>query len=228
MTAFPSGIYSPRTKANKNGVVYEAEKETVGFAEDITKLDDEVVAVETELGANPKGAKANVVTRLDDVDTAIAAKQDELNFGFATSQVTALLQKSVIKTSDETVNNSTTLQDDDELLIAVGANETWIFNVLAFFDSGTIPDIKFSFSGPTGATALWSYIDSGSNVTKAMGEISYRAGGGAGYKRACHIKAVFWIGANAGDIKLRWAQNTGDASNTKVLTGSNIIATRLA
>jgi len=47
MTAsYPNSIYAPRTKANRAGVVYDAAKTTVGFAEDITKLDDEVVAIE--------------------------------------------------------------------------------------------------------------------------------------------------------------------------------------
>ena len=54
-TAYPGGIYSPRTKENKPGVVYNASKKTIGYVEDITKLDDEVVAIETELGTNPKG-----------------------------------------------------------------------------------------------------------------------------------------------------------------------------
>lgn len=74
MASYPSSIYSPRTKANRSGVVYDAAKTTVLFAEDVVKDDDEIVAVETELGTNPKGAKADVKTRLDDVDTAIAGK----------------------------------------------------------------------------------------------------------------------------------------------------------
>ena len=60
MAAYPSGIYSPRTKENKAGVIYNASKPTVGYAEDITKLDDEVVAIENELGTNPKGVYATV------------------------------------------------------------------------------------------------------------------------------------------------------------------------
>lgn len=53
MTAeFPNAIYSPRTKANRAGVIYDAGKTTVGYAEDITKLDAEVVALETILGPN--------------------------------------------------------------------------------------------------------------------------------------------------------------------------------
>jgi len=47
-TAYPDGIYSPRTKENKPGVEYNASKKTIGYVEDITKLDDEVVAIETD------------------------------------------------------------------------------------------------------------------------------------------------------------------------------------
>ena len=49
MANFPSGIYSPRIKENKAGIVYDATKKAIGYVEDITKLDDEVVAIETEL-----------------------------------------------------------------------------------------------------------------------------------------------------------------------------------
>jgi len=55
MATYPGGVYSPRTKENKSGVVYDAGKTTIGYAEDVTKLDDEVVAVETELGTEPSG-----------------------------------------------------------------------------------------------------------------------------------------------------------------------------
>lgn len=53
MADFPTGVYAPRTKENKTGVVYVAAKSTVGYAEDVTKLDDEVVAVETYLLRSP-------------------------------------------------------------------------------------------------------------------------------------------------------------------------------
>jgi len=71
MSDYPAGVYAPRTKENKSGVVYTPANKTAGYAEDVTKLDDEVVAIETELGANPKGTKTDVVERLDDVDTDI-------------------------------------------------------------------------------------------------------------------------------------------------------------
>ena len=47
MASYPSSIYIPRTKANRAGVVYDATKSTIPFAEDVQNLDAEVVALET-------------------------------------------------------------------------------------------------------------------------------------------------------------------------------------
>lgn len=49
MAIFPGGIYSPRTKENRAGAVYDANKKTITYVEDVVKLDDEVVAIETHL-----------------------------------------------------------------------------------------------------------------------------------------------------------------------------------
>lgn len=62
---YPAANYSPRIKANYEGVSYDPADTTRVFAEDVQKLDAEVVAVETELGLLPKGAYADVKTRLD-------------------------------------------------------------------------------------------------------------------------------------------------------------------
>jgi len=64
MTTYPGAVYSPREKENKSGVAYDVNKKTVLFAEDIVKDDDEIVAIETELGTNPKGAHADVKARI--------------------------------------------------------------------------------------------------------------------------------------------------------------------
>lgn len=69
MTDYPGAIYSPRAKENSQDVSYDPEKKTVIFAEDITKLDDEVIAVETELGTNPKGTHDSVADYLGDLST---------------------------------------------------------------------------------------------------------------------------------------------------------------
>lgn len=74
MADYPSAIYSPRKKANRSGVTYDATKSTVLFAEDVTKDDAEIVALETELGTLPKGSHDSVKDRFDDDEAAMATK----------------------------------------------------------------------------------------------------------------------------------------------------------
>jgi galactitol-specific phosphotransferase system IIB component len=74
MADYPTGVYNPRTKANKTGVVYTPAKTTVSYAEDVSLLDAEVVAIETELGASPKGSHDSVKDRFDDDETSMATK----------------------------------------------------------------------------------------------------------------------------------------------------------
>ena len=74
MASYPGSIYSPRAVENRSGVTYDAAKLTVFFAEDHNYAAAEVVAIETELGTNPKGSKADVKTRLDDADAAMALR----------------------------------------------------------------------------------------------------------------------------------------------------------
>lgn len=63
--SYPAAIYSPRTKENKSGVEYDPGAITKVFAEDAIYNDQEIVAIETELGLNPKGGYASVSARLD-------------------------------------------------------------------------------------------------------------------------------------------------------------------
>jgi hypothetical protein len=73
MASYPNEIYEPRAKENRSGVVYDPAKKTVIFVEDIKGLDDEVVAVETELGTNPKGNWPDVKSRLIDLGVGCIA-----------------------------------------------------------------------------------------------------------------------------------------------------------
>jgi len=68
MASYPSSTFVPRTVANKSGVSYDDTKTTILFAEDINYTTAEIVAIETELGTNPKGSDADVKTRLDRLD----------------------------------------------------------------------------------------------------------------------------------------------------------------
>jgi len=68
MASYPDAVYSPRAKENRSGVVYDADKKSVIFVQDVSKLDDEVVAVETELGTSPKGDYSDVKERIENTE----------------------------------------------------------------------------------------------------------------------------------------------------------------
>lgn len=78
MTAeYPDAIFDPRTKENKSGVVYDAGKKTVGFAEDLTKLDEEVVAIQTALGTDDKWNFGTIWEWLQSISTLLAAHKTQ-------------------------------------------------------------------------------------------------------------------------------------------------------
>jgi hypothetical protein len=55
MTAFPDSVYSPRSRENRPGIVFDAAKKQIVYAEDLQAIENEIVAIETELIANPGG-----------------------------------------------------------------------------------------------------------------------------------------------------------------------------
>ncbi len=67
MANYPGEIYVPRERENRSGVDYVPEKKTVWFKEDADDIENEIIAVETELGTNPKGAYASVKAFLEDL-----------------------------------------------------------------------------------------------------------------------------------------------------------------
>jgi len=96
ISIYPASVYSPRSKENKAGVKYNPSYISKSFSEDVVYDDNEIVAIETELGTNPKGAKADVKTRLDDVDTAITGKLSKAVAG----ELAAMTLKSSLVSND--------------------------------------------------------------------------------------------------------------------------------
>lgn len=95
--SYPGGLYSPRTKANRAGAVYDAGKTTITYAEDVIKLDEEVVAIETELGTDPKGTSTDVAAKIKGFKSQATADADAIqikdgkNVGIDTATPTQIL-----------------------------------------------------------------------------------------------------------------------------------------
>ena len=133
----------------------------------------------------------------------------------------------VVKTADETVNNSDVLQDDDELFFAVGANEVWQFELLFLHISGAVPDIKYAFTVPVGGNiyAAPSHTTIGPAAPKDLTVAIVLTGAGA--DRVIWFIGWYTGGANSGNVQLQWAQNAANASDTKVLQNSCLMARRI-
>lgn len=137
----------------------------------------------------------------------------------------------IYKSVDETIISSAALQNDDELVFAVRANEVWHFKAYLRFNSGTVPDIQFAFTVPAGAAVQYGGYDTGPGaagpkVLNASGG-SYDVNGLATDNFAL-IEGVVVNGATPGNVQLQWAQFSSTASNTTVKKGSCILADRLA
>jgi len=143
--------------------------------------------------------------------------------------------KVVLKTADETVNNSSTLQNDDHLILPLGANEVWIFQFFLFSNSSTTADIKIAFTAPTGAVFqyLISSADIGvdsSTTTATFARMSTGAINiyGESLDKLDILRGLVINGANAGNLQLQWAQSLAEVSDTIVRANSCLIATKIA
>lgn len=158
-----------------------------------------------------------------ETDASISAVTDERQFLPTGGPV------SVVKSADETVNNSSTLQDDDELLFSVAANSVYKFQMWLRYTSSTSADIKNSFTVPAGATivgiSIGLFTDS---TTQTFLVPSQSWGGQNATPAAVFIEAMVVVGATAGTVQLQWAQNTPEVSDTIVLESSNLTYQRLS
>jgi hypothetical protein len=132
----------------------------------------------------------------------------------------------IIKTSDETVNNSSALQNDDQLKFAVGTNENWTFRYVVKANSGSTPNLKFAVTAPSGATCSVDIIDAEGAVTSSNLGCGSSSGliVGNGATDTYEIIGSIRNGSTSGNVTLQWAQNSADSSNTTVYTGSYVNA----
>jgi len=151
----------------------------------------------------------------------------------------------VRKTADETVNNSTTLQNDDHLLLAIAANEVWLINLFLLWTSPTAGVyLKTGWSYPAGCSIKWGTEIQLASTNKAYWSSAVTTAskpalltetstwsdilGANDAIDGVHLTAIVINGANAGTLNFQWAQATAAPEDTKVLANSCLIAHKLA
>ena len=155
-------------------------------------------------------------------DSATQVATQQSIKAYVDGKIAVLKEITAIKASDETVNNSTTLQDDDDLLFAVGANEEWTVSFHLLINASAAGDFKFQLSVPSGTA------DGRMHTTGEFSESSSVSWVSNGANEYLFFTAMVLVAGTGGNVVLQWAQNTADVSDCKVLTGSSLTARRIS
>ncbi len=130
---------------------------------------------------------------------------------------------SAIKESEETLNTSTTLQDDDDLKAALLANENAdVQGIIFAYADNTTPDIQFSITVPSGATMRFLFAMG--NTVEVIESSGTKTGTFAltTTVRAIQFHGTVINGANAGDVQLQWTQAVSDGGDIHVEVNSDL------
>ena len=161
--------------------------------------------------------------------TTVPSAGAKLRASILSSIVTELRPVTVVKSIDETVSNSATLQDDDELLLSVAANVTYRWSIGIAFGAGTAADYKFALTFPTAATLTFvgpawdtalAFLPFGNSGTYTSGAALTYGGAGVGTFRGIDLRGTLTVGANAGTLRYQWAQAAATVENTVTKAGS--------
>lgn len=144
-----------------------------------------------------------------------------------------------LKTADESISSSTTLQNDDELRVAVVAGAKYTMEAFLIYTGAADPagGLKLGWTGPSGATMKWANFGVTQNVSPTL--VNYNVvvesiggGRGVGTNGAAEMSSrpcgQLTVSSTAGNLQLQWAQGTSNATATVVKAGSWIKIVRIA
>jgi hypothetical protein len=183
----------------------------------------------TAVADHTSGATSGKMLKADANGLPIDATNTDAQVAAAVAASHANLHTIVRKTSDQTVNNSNVFVDDSELKMAVAANEIWLVEIFLMLATTAVADFKAQLTCPVGGVvnarqsfptyALANYVGATTQLTMSTAADLTNAG--------AMVMCIYVGGANGGTLQLQWAQNQAEATNTKVLTNSVLIAHRI-
>jgi hypothetical protein len=135
------------------------------------------------------------------------------------------------KSADETVVNSTTLQNDNELLFAIGANEAWVFEMMLYYSGNTAGDLRVAWTIPSGTVGVWTAAgvsqSSNAHEIRGVGILSNLDFDIPLSSNGVLIMGSALAAATAGTIQMQWAQVTSFGTPTTIAAGSTLLAHRV-
>ena len=136
--------------------------------------------------------------------------------------------RGVVKTADEIVNNSSTMQDDNELLVAIEANGRYEMLIVLRCTMLATSDFKFQFTVPTGTTMAGA--SSGASQIGAELDLTTTQSQNVTSTTQAYLRyfAIITAGSTAGNVTLQWAQLLATVEDTVVKASSYLLLRRLA
>jgi hypothetical protein len=145
----------------------------------------------------------------------------------------------VVKQATESVTSSTTLQNDDELVLTLLANRTYYVKVCLYVTGAAAGDVKVDWvlgtvantplrfqSGPDTSTSGVGATTVRKTVNGMTTAVPYGLDGSIG--SAIVEEFIVQCTTSNASLQMRWAQNGSSGTATQVQAGSFILATPIS
>ena len=135
----------------------------------------------------------------------------------------------IVKTADQSVNNSAALITDDTLFFTLAVGVKYRGEGYVVVTTGGTADFKYGIDVGAATTSLINittmHVDGAASTTLVTGNYSAATGSiavnaGAGTQHVIRFSFVVHVSGSGGSLRFRWAQNTSDAATTAVKAGS--------
>jgi hypothetical protein len=149
---------------------------------------------------------------------------------------TWLVPMAAVKPADTARASTTTVTNDPDMVLALGANSTYaIYGVLFYTGANAAGHLRFTFTVPGGATGAYfnGHVDSTSGVYAVQNAnawtdlITSAESLGTGVLMAATVMGVINL-TGSGNLQLQWAQGTSNATATTVKANSFWTAQRIS
>jgi hypothetical protein len=140
------------------------------------------------------------------------------------------------KASDTSRTSTTTLANDPDLTLAVAANCVYTVDLYLDFDGDTTGtgDLKLGWAVPASTTMRYGAAYDNTSPAASCGTTFTQAStisaatNGAGVLQSFSAKGTIITSAAAGNVVLKWAQNTSNPTATIIHAQSYLTARRIA
>lgn len=141
-------------------------------------------------------------------------------------------KKYIKKSAGETVNNSTTLQNDNDFSVTLDESSIYEITLNLALTGNTSADFKCDWEVSGGVSQLTTRcclgpsinvvaVNDSGNVRESRHDLTTDVTYGTNASTACHIRECFLVQTTtSGTLTFRWAQNSADASDTTLSTNS--------